>query len=245
MIGPLQCVLLLGGTPSKMVNRKLKIATQSPRAQDTLYLYTKGGQFSLDGVPYIGEYHLNGDQAYTGPTRTKQAKVLRRRYINPDHYTYDQLSQFDVAALQFVDPIPFLLSPTMVDYQRGFCQRYFVEKRGASNSYPVEIDIQQYQKVGQAGGVDGGLYGHVTIEWKLVGTVSSSEQFNRHQLLMGSKQVPNIVYAVRNFIEFARIEGGVVPIQASASAKVLTDLPDLQDVRKAINLYYVGNVDGK
>ena len=97
-----------------------------------IYLYTKGGQFSLDGKEYIGEYHFDGTIAKAGPVppppSQPEAPTLRRLYNNPDHYTYDSVKKFSVPVLLRTDPQPYLYAPVESAYIVGFDARYFVEK---------------------------------------------------------------------------------------------------------------------
>ena len=56
---------------SKKKNRKGSISGYSPRSKVQTHKYTKGGEFTLDGKDYIGEYHLKDGLAWTGPEPLK------------------------------------------------------------------------------------------------------------------------------------------------------------------------------
>jgi len=225
-----------------MATNKTRINGLSPRAQDGLYLHTKGGEFSLNGENYVGEYHRVGDQIQTGPTPSKSAQTLRRLYTHGDHFVYDGLFQFEVRALTFKDPVPYVLVPAEVDYVRGFRQRYFVQKRHTLDAYPIEIDLPQYERLGRQDGIDNGLYAYCSVEWRLVGTRDSIEQFNRLQLLQGSKVVVGLPYAVRSLSEFGRFTDLPNPLLDSGTVKVQLDLPNLEDVRRSIRQHYLRDV---
>jgi len=177
----------------------------SPGRNDNIYLYTKGGQFSLNGEEYVGEYHYAGLTPKTGPIQSKDSVVLQRLYRNPDHYVYDKQFNFDVGVLSFADPIPFLYVPTEQVYEAGFDTRYFVEKIEDALSYAIEIDEQQYVNIGTRGGIDSGLYTFTEIRWKLTGKSQDIINHNEDQIFKASTIVPSIAYAVRNYLEFARI----------------------------------------
>ena len=185
------------------VNRR--VSEFSPGRNDNTHLYTKGGEFSLDGVEYVGEYHLIGSVPKTGPVANPGNRVLQRLYTNPDHYVYDRLKNFDVTVLNYVEPKPYLYNPTEPDYAVGYDNRYFVEKIEDDMSYAIEINQDQYNLIGKRGGIDGGLYPSAVVRWKLTGKRSDIISHNEMELYKASLVVPSVNYAVRNFLEFARI----------------------------------------
>ena len=52
---------------AKKRDRLIKLSKYGARYNSNNYLYTKGGEFSLDGLNYIGEYHYQEVLARTGP----------------------------------------------------------------------------------------------------------------------------------------------------------------------------------
>jgi hypothetical protein len=181
------------------------ISEFSPGRNDNLYKYTKGGEFSLDGVEYIGEYHFISNVPKTGPVPTNDSKVLQRLYKNSDHYTYDKLFSFNVPILNYVEPIPYLYTPSEQNYQAGFDTRYFVEKIEDELSFAIEIDYDQFNLINRPGGIDGAIYTSAEIRWQLTGRRADIISNNETELFKASAVVPSINYAVRNFLEFARI----------------------------------------
>jgi hypothetical protein len=168
------------------------------------YLYTKGREYTLNGKSYIGEYHLDGDVPMTGPVPAPESKQLRRMYNNLDHYIYDGVFLFSVPVLNYVDPVPFIYKPLSQAYITGFDARFFVEKKD-DEGYAIEIDSMQYDKIGSLGGIDGGLYQHTIVEWKLTGRRDDIIKYNEYQIKKASKIVPTVQYAIRNYLEFAQI----------------------------------------
>ena len=177
----------------------------SPAANDDIYLYTKGGEYSLDGVEYVGEYHKVMGVAKTGPKPGPGTQVLQRLYTNRDHYIYDKIHNFDVAVMDFVEPKPHLFNPTDVSYESGFEMRFFVEKVEDDFSYAVEIDNDQFNLINKPGGIDGGVYLSAAVRWKLTGRRQDIIDHNEMELYKASSKVPSVNYAVKNFLEFARI----------------------------------------
>lgn len=218
--------------------RSTKVNKFSPRSSEELYLYTKGGEFSLDGVEYVGEYHKNNGIVYTGPTPSKQSKLLRKLYNNPDHYRYDQLFDFSTPASLVAEPTPHIYSPKQTAYTVGFDTRYFVEKRNDTLSYAVEVNQEQFKAIGRVGGIDAGLYHATTVSWKLTGTLGSIEQHNRLEIFKASKTVPSIAYAIKNFTEFARVTQLETNQHNSSATPIVEDMPNINQYKQSIlNLY--------
>jgi len=177
----------------------------SPGANDGIFLYTKGGEYSLDGIEYIGEYHVVHGVAKTGPKPTPETKLLQRLYPNKDHYIYDKIHNFDVKVLDFVEPRPHLFNPTDVSYESGYQMRFFVERIEDDLSYAIEIDNDQFNLIDKPGGIDGGIYLSASVRWKLTGRRQDIIDHNEMELFKASSKVPSVNYAVKNFLEFARI----------------------------------------
>lgn len=177
----------------------------SPRKNNNTYLYTKGGELSLDGKNYIGEYHLDGTIAKTGPIQTDDSKVLHRNYPNPDHYTYEKLFKFRVPVMDFVDPVPYLYTPTQQAYSVGFDSRFFVEKIDDDGSYAIEINQIQFTNLGKKYGIDNGLYASGEVNWQLTGRRDEIISHNEKELSKLTPKLPTILYTVKNYLEYARI----------------------------------------
>ena len=192
-----------------------------------IYLYTKGGQFSLNGKEYIGEYHFDGTTARVGPVPPKpnepEASILRRLYNNPDHYDYDRIKQFAIPVLQHTEPQPYLYTPQESAYSVGFDARYFVEKVNDEKSFALEISQAEANRHGKANGIDAGLYPMVIIQWKLTGKSEDIIRHNQLQLYKASAKVPSIEYTVKNFLEHARITLSSAPNEVST----VTDYPNI------------------
>ena len=81
----------------------------------------------------------------------------------------------------------------------------FVEKIEDSESYAIEVNQEQFNLINKEGGIDGSIYTYTAINWKLTGRSRDIIEHNETQLYKASSIVPSINYAVRNFLEFARI----------------------------------------
>jgi hypothetical protein len=179
------------------------------------YLYTKGSIFSLDGKNYIGEYHLDDGKPRTGPIPDKQSKLLTKYYPDPEVYNYDRIKQFKNLVTEFTEPKPIIIKPTELSYEIGYIDRFFVEKAINVERYPTEIDNLQYQKYNTTQNINGGLYLVVILNWKLTGPLRDRRdakgnliergiyEHNALEVEKGSRQIPNLSYIIKNYIEFA------------------------------------------
>ncbi len=191
---------------------KLTIAKISKK---TKYLYTKGGEFSLDGVEYVGEYHIIGFDVRTGPVPSQSSKLLRQYYTDPLLYEYDKARAFK--SRDVVEPNQSVVRPRESDYTTGFMVRYFVERAGSFEGYPIEIDKLQYASYGKEGGISGDVYNSVAINWKLTGprnnvftqdgTLYEMGIFEHNQQVVYSatRIIPSLPGAIKNYLEFAKI----------------------------------------
>lgn len=182
----------------------------------TTYLYTKGGEYSLDGKDYIGEYNLANNEPTTGPIRTQNSQKLTKFYPNHQVYLYDSLKQFENLITDYAEPNPIVLRVKQEDYDTGYVTRFFVEKAFGSNRYPQEIDSIQAQRYNQPKSINGGLYNIAIVDWKLTGSLYSRYdssgllvemgiyEHNALEVEKASQIIPNITLTIKNFIEFAR-----------------------------------------
>jgi hypothetical protein len=180
------------------------------------YLYTKGREFSLNGENYIGEYHLLNKEPYTEPIHSRTSQKLTKYYDDGDVYLYDKLKNFTDLITEYVEPIPYVLRIEQLDYDAGYATRFFVEKAFGTNRYPMEIDYLQSQKYNKPKSINGGLYNLVAINWKLTGPLNNVfdkkgmllelgiYEHNALQVENAAQIIPNISYAIKNYIQFAR-----------------------------------------
>lgn len=180
----------------------------------TEYLYTKGNQLSLDGQNYVGEYHISGKLAYTGPVHSVNSKRLRKIYTNPDLYQYDKARNFIERVRS--EPNQIVWSPIETEYVTGFATRYFVERMGRMEGYPIEIDQQQADNYGANRGIDEGIYILVRLKWKLTGSLRNiyrngqlhSEgiyEYNLREVRSKGREIPNLEFGIKSFTEYARV----------------------------------------
>lgn len=182
-----------------------RVSLHGVRKNNNNYLYTKGGEFSLNGNNYVGEYHYDDVSPRTGPIASPETLILHRFYTNKDHYIYDKLFNFITPLSEFVFPKPYIYKPTEQTYTSGFDSRFFVEKINDDKSYAIEVDVEQYSNLGKTKGIDNGIYNSSEITWKLTGSESDIIKHNQLQIYSALSTTPSINYAIKNYLEYARI----------------------------------------
>lgn len=180
----------------------------------TTYLYTKGREFSLNGKNYIGEYHIAGNVFKTGPVPDPLSQLLRKYYDDEMVYDYDRARAFKQRVRIEPNQVPFF--PRDTDYVAGFAKRFFVERSGNYEGYPIEIDKIQQITYGKEGGIDEGAYSLAVLDWKLTGYERSiykdGEVFiegifehNQLEVYKNTRIIPNLPVAIKSYTEFARV----------------------------------------
>lgn len=174
------------------------------------HLYTKGKQFSINGIEYIGEYHLVNKKPFTGPESSDFSEPLTVYYSNHDHYSYDSLiiGTNKTFVKVFGQPIPFIPNPTSSDYDIGIIERFFVKDQFFKDAYGIEISKQYFDNINSesvVGSINGARYISVGIQWKISGLRFDLFEFNKDQILIGSRVINDLAYVLPNVLQFAKI----------------------------------------
>lgn len=177
--------------------------------------YTKGGEYSLNGRDYVGEYHIINKKAFTGPNDSIQSVELTRYYPNNALYTYDSLFNFKKIESTYKQPKDSIITPDEGNYQAGVYLRYFVQSLVDTRKMPIEIDQLGYESLGKPNGLDNASNASFSILWTLTGPLRSYVdpngyvidgifEKNQAQVQKLSTAYPNIQYKLKNYTEFAR-----------------------------------------
>ena len=180
--------------------------------------YTKGNEYSLDGANYIGEYHIKDEIVYTGPAGPSNDGAKRRLtkyYADQNNYNYDRLNNFAKIESTFKEVKPAIITPQEADYDLGYYTRYFLQKITEETKMPIEIAFNEQELLGKEKGYDDRINDLIEIKWTLVGplntTIGPGGQIvegiferNSAEVLKAAQKYPNILYAFRNYTEFAR-----------------------------------------
>lgn len=186
------------------------------------YLYSKGGEFSLDGQEYIGQYHIYGDLPYTQGEHTLESKLLQPYYSDQLIYEYDIKGRSEFRPIQ---SLPKAYTPIVkeVNYQVGFVFRYFAQKIVSQDAIVYELSESDYNSIGRTFGLDRGMYNSTVVRWKLTGplrsqivrnqlpggTILESEiegivDYNQKQIILANRILPGLRSSILDYAEFAR-----------------------------------------
>ena len=176
--------------------------------------YTKGFEYSLNGENYVGEYYVKDGVVYTGPANSS-GQMLTKYYDDSNNFSYDKLFSFKKIESTFKSIQANKVEPQETDYELGFYDRYFLYNITDATKMPIEIQPAEQEILGKAKGYDDRVKDLVIVKWQLTGplnnTTSSSGLFypgiyetNVAAVERVSQKYPNMVYAFRNYTEFAR-----------------------------------------
>lgn len=180
-------------------------------------LYTKGNEFTVrsTGEVYKGVYHRAGKKYFTGRPKNQEAKeLLPFVYDAFSTYTYDSVTKFKLPIRTYKKPVFYRPDPSDSDYRTGFIFRFVVTHNIDVNKTPTEVSPIAGTKFGGAGGIDPNLYTMHKIKWVISGeaadfttkggTILSIQNQNRETIELIARKYPVIVFAFRNYTEFAQ-----------------------------------------
>jgi hypothetical protein len=163
---------------------------------------TAGGDFTIDGKPYVGKYYVTFDgKAFSGPdpvSGPNQQLTKVQSYESAPALTTKALPQVLINDLvsktpsiklsqknERVEmqggaskkitgaPTQYYPYPLPEDYERGYIIRYFTKKKNEAG-YVVEISEQEYNNIKDGiAGYDIAMYQIGKIMWKLTGPLNS------------------------------------------------------------------------
>lgn len=164
---------------------------------------TAGGQFTLNGVEYRGDYYETFDgnfftgkdpiqgpsqklQPYTPPPPVEERQPRRREVPLTPQETVDLISsKGTLAEIQtFQTPQPFYPQPTENDYKRKSITRYFAKKRDRAG-YIIEVNKETHDSLKNVDSV----YDYITYEttstlWQIAGPLYD-DRTNRQYKIAG------------------------------------------------------------
>ena len=150
-------------------------------------LTTRGGEYTLNGTPYIGLYYVTYDgKFYTGanpsvgpnerldPIKNNAiSSTTSGRLIPETRSQFITNPQVRVVSADKSQPSSYYPKPAESDYNRGYFYRFFVKKIN-EQGYVKEISEQEYVGIEQ-GTVeyDVSYYQIQSILWKLTGPLNT------------------------------------------------------------------------
>jgi hypothetical protein len=172
------------------------------------YRYTKGKEYSLDLNEYIGEYHLRGSDAYTGPIKTSESRKLEKYHPAIQVLRYNSLKPENIIAMTYVEPTFGFVYPSDTAYTEGVFYRFFVKYLGPAESV-IEIDMDQASNYGIRNGIDPNLYQLGELKWYITRNISrlkwveTENKKSAIDLNLKMRGVSNIIYSYTQFSEIS------------------------------------------
>lgn len=163
--------------------------------------YTPGGEFILStGDDYIGGYHaLPNGHFFTefNPSQKSTELFLKRNDWTHDVKTYNKIK--NIITNNYVQPTPYLLRPSLDDYNDGYVYRYFVQKRNNPLVTIIEIDADQHNTINTQNqpGINGIIWNSVLIKWKIAGAYIYD--FNEREIIQA--EIRNNFIRLRSYLK--------------------------------------------
>lgn len=186
-------------------------------------LNTRGGDFTLNGVPYSGKYYETIDgEFFTGPNpevgpSDKLEKVIS--YLSapglndlsiPDRNKIDLAIRSNLSTTRIAGkPNTYYPQPTEQDYKKGYVIRYFTKKEN-EKGFITEISEAEYNSiVNGTADYDISLYQTTTILWKLTGPLRST-RMSQYNVIPGIVDTNErlTISANKNFLGIVDFIGG-------------------------------------
>lgn len=173
---------------------------------ENLYLYTKGKEFSLEGMEYIGYYHTHYGIPYSQGKLDAASKRLYRYTGDEIIMQYDNIKPEFSKLASYIEPYsaPPIITPQ--NYQDGSMTRYFLKKR--NENIIIEINSNMSKKMGKAGGFDNMLYDLLKMEWKISisGITNELLAFNANSISSAEMDMPGIRDQIRSLFEYSIVD---------------------------------------
>jgi len=170
--------------------------------------YSPGGQYITEnGIDYIGGYHiLPTGQAFSefSPKDNSIELFIKKFDISEDVRSYNKIQ--GIKNVNYIQPSPILVRPTLDDYNDGFIYRFFVQKRNNPLITTIEIDNEQYNSINTQNkpGINGVIWNSYMIKWKITG--ATIDEHNQREIdksitagFIGLKK-----YYLKNLFEFSK-----------------------------------------
>jgi len=195
-----------------------------PKSKIITNLYTKGGEFIINGKEYIGAYYktysgkvysgknpINGSSQELLPLINNsslfQGNAQSKGGILVDTYTKKYIDNPNVTDLNlYIKPTQFYPKPTDNDYQKGYIMRYFAKKRN-DIGYVIEINKETYLSLTKQDKVyDYVTYQAIDVFWQITGPLRDDRKDKKYKIAgiidTNRRLVESKDKAFRGLIEF-------------------------------------------
>jgi len=195
-----------------------------PKSKIITNLYTKGGEFIINGKEYIGAYYktysgkvysgknpINGSSQELSPLINNnslfQGNVKSKGGILVDTNTKNYINNPNVTDVNlYIIPTQFYPKPTTNDYLKGYIMRYFAKKRN-DIGYVIEINKETYLSITKQDKVyDYVTYQAIDVFWQITGPLRDDRKDKQYKIAgiidTNRRLVESKDKAFRGLIEF-------------------------------------------
>lgn len=170
--------------------------------------YAKLGEFVLiDGTDYEGMYHeLPNGQTFTGETQSlKSIEIIKKDFnVSPDVRQYNNIRGNSIVT--YTSPKLFFPIITKDDYDNGYIERFFVQKRNNPVNTVIEISYDEYTNIGtDPGNINSMAWNNVFIRWKISKlTPDILSTLNKMEVDIAEIVFPGLKKYLSNYLEFSK-----------------------------------------
>lgn len=162
-----------------MADRRRQIYYTKAQLKEGLITSGKEWMFT-DGVEYVGQYHTYTTGEVFSLTKYIEGKsrilipyvaVITDSEAEPNvidtqvKFEYDDIKRVTITVSR--TPVPRIITPTQLDYQRGYMTRYFAKK--INETLIIEINFNDFNEVGSENGLDSNIWKVFSLKWKISG----------------------------------------------------------------------------
>jgi len=170
--------------------------------------YAKKDEFILlDGTDYEGLYHeLPNGQTFTGATQEINSKEIIKKVlkVSEDVKSYNRIKQQSIS--YYKTPVTVFRIILDDDYDNGYIERFFVQKRNNPINTIMEIDYDQYSNIGpDPGNINSLLYNSIFIRWKISKLNKDiMSTLNKIEVDTANVIFPGLKKYITNYLEFSK-----------------------------------------
>jgi len=93
--------------------------------------------------------------------------------------------------------VPYIPKVTDIDYQRGYIERFFVQKANDKDAVIYEIRKKSTNKLSQSS-----FYTITSLDWRIRGEVTEVKKSNSASIRIASQTIPKISLYLPNLLQF-------------------------------------------
>lgn len=169
--------------------------------------YAKSGEFVIkeSNHDFEGLYHILPDGTkWTEPKpSTKSEELTTKRFDVSERVQQYNLQKGETQKLTGI-PTPHYPIPNSDDYNRGYINRYFLQKKNNPLNSIIEVSEQEYRSVSTNGTIDPTLWNKVTVKWKITSKHAGEMNENTLKKVLRQSNFKHLEKYLNNYFEFVK-----------------------------------------